>query len=107
MGFLTIVALVGGCGLGLLFTLMTFVSRRYGRKPDGTPRSESTLFVTVVNGAIGFACLMVLSSVQYALRSDSAGAELLGLTALMAVALGVTWGVGWWLLRPPGGGTHR
>jgi hypothetical protein len=106
MALLLTIALLGGCGLGLLFLLLSFVHRRYGMKSDGTPDSSHWLLVLVLNGSTGAVAMVLLVQVMSVLKQASpSGTQLLALSVLL-LGFGVTYFGGCRHLPTPGGGTR-
>lgn len=87
-------ALLGGCGLGLLFLAQEFVLRRYGRKSDGTPETANALLVFVLNGVTGVVALVVLVQVMGEIRRSSTGEVLVWAVLALLLGLGTTYFVG-------------
>jgi hypothetical protein len=102
MTFLIALALLGGCGLGLLFLAQEFVLRRYGRAPDGTPVKANSMLVFVLNGLTGVVALVVLVQVMGEVRRSSTGVTLVWAVVALLLGLGATYLVGRWFLPPPG-----
>ena len=95
-------ALLGGCGLGLLFLAQEFVLRRYGRKSDGTPEKANSMLVFVLNGVTGVVALVVLVQVMGEVRRSSTGEVLVWAVLALILALGATYFVGRRFLPLPG-----